>query len=69
MPTATARQRESLDALVWRVNGGGPSAVEAVLAANRGLAAISAALPEGTVVTIPDSAPAQAELVLVNLWD
>lgn len=69
MAIASAYQNESLDALVWRVTGGGPSAVEAVLQANRGLAAIAAALPEGTSVIIPDSAPAQAERALVNLWD
>ncbi|WP_157218717.1 tail protein X [Flavisphingomonas formosensis] len=69
MAVYAANQDESLDALVWRTTGGGPAALEAVLAANPGLAAIAAALPEGTPVTIPDTAPAQDERALVNLWD
>ena len=72
MPDVTARalQDESLDALVWRINGGGASAVEAVLLANPGLAASAAALPENTLVTIPESAAPRAEdLQLINLWD
>lgn len=70
----TANQGEALDTLLWRTLGGapGPAAgiVEAVLAANPGLADIALALPQGHVVTIPVAAQAPpAALPLVNLWD
>lgn len=64
----TAVQGESLDALVWRATGRGGAALDAVLTANPGLAAIATALPEGTAVTIP-ALPATVETVdLVQLW-
>jgi phage tail protein X len=67
---ASALQNETVDQLVWRVNGGGASAVEAVLRANPGLAGLGPFLPEGRAVTIPDTAAPSAEPVqLVNLWD
>jgi phage tail protein X len=65
----TAIAGESLDALIWRATGGGASAVEATLSANPGLAAESAALPEGRAVTVPATAPTVATVDLVNLWD
>lgn len=66
--TVTARQREPLDLLVWRATGQGPAALQAVLAANPGIAATGAALPEGTPVIIPDL-PATSETVdIVQLW-
>jgi phage tail protein X len=65
-----AVQNETVDALVWRVNGGGPAMVEAVLAANPGLAGEGPFLAEGRLVTIPETASPSAEPVtLVNLWD
>ncbi|MES2042602.1 MAG: tail protein X [Pseudomonadota bacterium] len=67
--TVAARQAEPLDELVWRSIGGGAAAVEAVLAANRGLAGLGPALPEGTLVIIPDTNPAPEPLPLVQLWD
>ncbi|MFY9349915.1 MAG: tail protein X [Sphingobium sp.] len=68
--TATALQGESVDQLVWRVNGGGATVVEAVLAANPGLAGEGPLLAEGRSVTIPATASPSAEPVaLVNLWD
>lgn len=65
-----AVQDETVDQLVWRVNGGGPAVVEALLAANPGLAAEGPFLAEGRLVTIPDTVSPSAEPVaLVNLWD
>lgn len=65
--TVTARQGERLDQLVWRANGGGPAAVEAVLEANPGLADLGPMLPEGTQVIIP-ATPAAEPVPLVQLW-
>lgn len=67
--TVTARQGERLDQLVWRAIGGGPAAVEAVLAANRGIAGLGPVLPEGHAVLIPETPPAAQRVDLVQLWD
>lgn len=64
-----AHQHESIDALVWRATGQGSAAVAPVLAANPGLAAIGAALPEHTPVTIPALPSTAARVDLVQLWD
>ncbi|BCQ51085.1 tail protein X [Burkholderia gladioli] len=49
----TAQQDESLDALCWRYYGSTSGTVEAVMAANPGIAALGVALPAGTVVEMP----------------
>jgi len=67
--TIPALQGESLDALVWRVTGQGSGAVERVLQANPGLAAIAASLPEGHPVFIPVLPRAASDLPLLQLWD
>lgn len=67
--TVTAHQDEALDALVWRATGRCVGALEAVLAANPGLAAAGAALPEGAVVFIPAAAVTPASRPLIQLWD
>ncbi|WP_337186681.1 tail protein X [Phenylobacterium sp.] len=69
-----ARQGEPIDRLVWRVTGRGSPAIEAVLAANPGLAARGQALPEGLDVVIPDLAEAPADgaadpAAMIQLWD
>ncbi len=64
-----SRDGETVDAVVWRVIGGDASAVEAVLAASPGLAALGPILPAGTPVTIPSSAAKPATAPLVQLWD
>ena len=66
---ARALDGEPLDALVWRVTGGGPAAVEETLRLNPGLAAIGAGLSAGHQVRLPDIAAAPDELALVQLWD
>lgn len=67
--TVIAQQDEALDALVWRAIGRSAGAVEAVLAANPGLGAMGAALPEGAVVFIPAAAATPVAQPLVQLWD
>ncbi|MDN7497079.1 tail protein X [Burkholderia gladioli] len=49
----TALQDESLDALCWRYYGSTSGTVEAVMAANPGIAALGVALLAGTVVEMP----------------
>ena len=66
---ATALQDELLDALVWRTIGGGPSAYDAALLANPGIARLGPFLPEGTVVNLPDIAASAPSADLVQLWD
>lgn len=59
---------EPLDSLIWRELG--TSAVEAVLAANPGLAEIGPFLPEGQPVLLPEAAEAPASTAeLVQLWN
>ena len=67
--TVTALAGEPIDALVWRATGQGSAAVDSVIEANRGLAALGPLLPEGTIVNIPEIEAAPAELELVQLWD
>lgn len=64
-----ARQGDTLDGLVWRERGLGPSALPAVLDANTGLAGFGPVLPIGTAVTVPPSTPAADTLPFINLWD
>lgn len=65
----SAHQDEALDALVWRATGKCAGALEAVLAANPGLAAMGDALPEGAVVFIPAAAVEPVSRPLIQLWD
>lgn len=64
-----ANQDEPLDALVWRATGLGSPAIEAVLAANPGVARLGTALPSGTEILIPDVAEAPADAPMLQLWD
>lgn len=69
--TAHAIAGETLSALAWRVLGRDRGAVEKILAANPGLAALGPNLPEGTAVVIPTEADAATSGTarLVQLWD
>lgn len=67
--TAPALQDETLDELVWRMLGAGAPAVEKVLEANHGLAALGPRLPEGTPVHFPAIETAPPQLDQVQLWD
>lgn len=63
-----AHQGDSVDSLCWR-HLGSSAPVESVLEANPGLAALGPILPEGTLVNLPDSAPATSIRATINLWD
>lgn len=63
-----ARAGETVDALVFRILGKGPGAVERVLEANPNLADHGLFLPEGTPVMLPVSASAPVERPIVQLW-
>lgn len=68
--TATARQGETIDAVVWRVLGAGAVAVGEVLTLNRGLAGLGPVLPEGTPVILPVPAATPVETrETIQLWD
>lgn len=68
--TITARQGDTLDLLLHRDCGLGPEALDTVLAANPGLAALGPVLPVGTPVLVPDAAiAAPATVNLLQLWD
>lgn len=64
-----AREAETLDDLVWRETGQGSPALEAVMAANPGLARSGRRLAAGTTVTIPDAAETPAAAPMLQLWD
>lgn len=67
---AAALDGETVDALCWRVLGRTGEVTEQVLATNRGLAALGAQLPGGTLVDLPDidqAAPTVRQTV--KLWD
>ncbi|HEX7856044.1 MAG TPA: tail protein X [Sphingobium sp.] len=65
----SARQGDTLDALLSREAARGPSALASVLEANPGLAGLGVILPAGTIVNVPATAPSAATLPLTNLWD
>ncbi len=62
-----AQQNDTVDALCWRYYGRTAGAVEAVLTANPGLAAMGPVLPMGTRVAMPD-APAATRAPSIDLW-
>ncbi len=65
----TARQGDTLDGLIWAAFARGSGMVEAVLAANRGLAGVGAVLAEGTRVIVPAASVSLATTDEVKLWD
>lgn len=70
MDTVRSIAGDTLDALIWRARGLGPTDLPAVLAANPGLAALGPVLPKGTAVVLPDtSAPVSTVRDTINLWD
>ena len=68
--TIHAGSHETLDELLWRTKGLGPSALGDVLGINPGLAARGAILPLGLPVKIPAAALAdRPTLPITQLWD
>lgn len=67
--TVRARQGDTLDGLIWRERGLGPSNLPVVLKANPGLAAMGAVLPLGTPVILPDVPPTPVVRDIIQLWD
>lgn len=65
---AHAQQGDTLDALCWRTYGRTAGVVEAVLAANPGIADLGPVLPHGTRVQLPDQPAAAEYRQQVNLW-
>jgi phage tail protein X len=64
-----AREGDTLDGLIWRERRLGAANFPTVLAVNPGLAALGAILPDGTAVTLPDTAPAVTVRDIIQLWD
>jgi phage tail protein X len=66
-----ALQNDTVDAICQRIYGATVGRVEAVLEANRGLAALGCFLPMGTALTLPDAADVatSTDSTLINLWD
>jgi len=58
-----------LDAICARHYGASPSRVEAVIAANPGLAAKGPLLPSGVLVVLPSFGDATPERPTIRLWD
>lgn len=63
-----AQQGDTVDSLCWR-HLGSSAAVEQTLEANPGLAALGPVLPNGTLLTLPDTAPPVSQTNLIQLWD
>jgi len=67
--TVYARQRDTLDAICYRVYGRTAGVTEQVLQANPGLADLGPTLPHGTAVTMPDIPEQTTRTPAVQLWD
>lgn len=69
MPVYISRQNDMVDAICRRVYGDESDYVEAVLAANPGLAQLGPVLPPNVVIDLPDLAEQRTDRALVKLWD
>lgn len=68
--TYTTKQGDMLDAIAWRHYGYHEGTVEAILAANYGLAGEPPVLPLGLVIVLPDlPAAADVKPQPIRLWD
>ncbi|HZG29961.1 MAG TPA: tail protein X [Ensifer sp.] len=63
------RQGETVDLACLAFYGRTEKVVEAVLQANRGLAALDPILPLGTKITMPDMPTISTAKPLISLWD
>lgn len=64
-----ALQGDTVDALCLRHLGATAGVTEQTYDLNPGLADLGPVLPMGTIVVLPDQAPATATAPLINLWD
>lgn len=64
-----ASQGDTVDIICWRFYGQQSGAVEAVLVANPGLAALGPVLPVNTEIVLPDLPNPAAEAQTIRLWD
>lgn len=62
------QQHDTVDAVCWRHYGSTTGVVEAVLAANPGLAEHGPVLPTGLLVDLPPLHTTAPERPMVNLW-
>lgn len=69
MATYRTRAGDMLDELCWRHYGRQAGAVEAVLAANPGLADHGPRLPADLRIELPNLPEPRRDLALVRLWD
>lgn len=69
MATISTLQGDMVDTICRRTYGDESGFVEAVLAANPGLAALGPVLPVGTQVFLPVLDPDPEQEQLVTLWD
>ena len=69
MATYKTGQNEMVDAICRRAYGDESGYVEAVLAANPGLASLAPVLPIGTMMTLPELTKAADVVPVVSLWD
>lgn len=61
---------DTLDLICWRYYGRTSGVVEAVLGANRGLAALGPVYAAGVVIELPEAAPPDpAAAPVTRLWD
>ncbi len=62
-------QGDTVDLVAWKLAGRTAEVVEAILAANPGLAALGPILPIGTAVIVPEVATPTATPATIALWD
>lgn len=67
--TYATMQGEMIDAICRRVYGDESGYVERVLEANPGLASLSAPLPMGTIIVLPDISKESEVVPVITLWD
>lgn len=66
--TYKTSQGDTLDYVCWKAYGYQSGAVEALLAANPGLADLGDVLPTNTSIVLPDLAKPATELQPIRLW-
>lgn len=65
----TTQQNDSVDEICWRILGRSAGVTEQVYNINIGLAAMGPLLPEGIIITLPDSsAAAPIRREIIQLW-